>query len=51
LWPQKISDNLCQKIIEAEPYSLEIMLKVMKTMPKDLSGKKVQLFFELQIIK
>jgi hypothetical protein len=30
LWPQQISDNLCQQVIEVEPFSSESMLKLWK---------------------
>jgi hypothetical protein len=44
LWPQKISDNFRLQMIEAEPSGLEHMLKVTKTVPKDLNGNSVQRF-------
>jgi hypothetical protein len=44
LWPRKVSDNIRQQIIEAEPHSLENLSKIMKTVRKYLSCKKMQSF-------
>jgi hypothetical protein len=45
----KKSDNIRKKIIAAEPSSLENMLKITKTIPKDLGRKKLQSFVVLLI--